>query len=193
MAKQWLRGEHRKLLSNKTVLMIYLVCVIIMTWLLAGPVLAAGDPQNGRDLFTGAKRLENGGAACIACHNVQGEGSLGGGAVGKDLTKAYARFGDAALTGILQKPAFPIMKDIYESRPLTEAEQQDLKAFFQEVSKQPGDDPATATTAGGVGTVNSTFLVVGLAGFIVLLVLYQIFWSGRHRGVRRQLVGGATR
>src|SRR5262249_11100640 len=55
----------------------------------------AGDAGTGKDLFTGANALDNGGAACISCHTLSGAGVLGGGKVGPDLTKAYERYGGA--------------------------------------------------------------------------------------------------
>src|SRR3989337_709452 len=49
-------------------------------------------PVAGRALFTGARRLENGGPACMSCHSVAGLGALGGGALGPDLTLAYNKY-----------------------------------------------------------------------------------------------------
>lgn len=162
--------------------MVFILCTIIAMLVASPAVLAAGDPSAGEQLFTGAARFENGGAACIACHNVEGVGSLGGGRVGKDLTKAYSRFGEQGLSSILKQPAFPIMKDIFDSRPITPQEQQDLLAFFKDVD-QRSESQATA----------GTFFVIGLVGMVVLLVLFNIFFARRNRGVRRQLVGGAIR
>src|SRR5262249_10552912 len=61
------------------------------------------DVDLGRELFTGEKRLVNGGPACIWCHTADGSGRLGG-KLGPDLTKAYDRAGGAeALAAQLYK------------------------------------------------------------------------------------------
>ena len=38
-----------------------------------------GNPQSGKELFTGVTRFANGGPPCMACHSVGGIGALGGG------------------------------------------------------------------------------------------------------------------
>lgn len=98
---------------------------------------ATGNPDAGRDLFTGAKRLSNGGTACIACHDSGALGAPGGGLVGPDLTRAVTRYGGAAgLSAVLANVPFPSMVPIYQNRPLTPQEQADLTAFMQQTTDQ---------------------------------------------------------
>ncbi len=146
-------------------------------------VLAAGDPEVGRALFTGEQRLQNGGPPCISCHSVEGIGALGGGSMGKDLTKAYSSFGEQGLTTIMKNPPFQVMRDIFPQKPITDEEIQNLLAFFQQV-----DQAATGAQASW-----AIFPVIGIAGFIVLLLIFQGVWAGRTSrgvGVRKQIVYG---
>src|SRR5437868_5687007 len=55
-----------------------------------------GNPEVGKDLFTGVVRFQNGGPPCMPCHSVGGIGALGGGQLGPDLTTLVARFGGPA-------------------------------------------------------------------------------------------------
>ncbi len=96
-------------------------------------VALTGNPDAGRDLFTGADRLSNGGTACIACHDSGALGVPGGGLLGPDLTDAVARYGgEAGTTAVLGNIPFPSMVPIYRDRPLTPQEQADLTAFMQQ-------------------------------------------------------------
>jgi mono/diheme cytochrome c family protein len=92
----------------------------------------AGNSDSGRDLFTGAKRLSNGGVACMACHDTAGLGVPGGGLIGPDLTHVVERYGgETGLSAVLGKIPFPSMVPVYRNRPLTPQEQADLTAFLQ--------------------------------------------------------------
>ncbi len=140
--------------------------------------LGAGNADSGRALFTGASAFKNGGPPCIACHAVSGDGALGGGALGPDLTQAFAKFGgDAGLGPVFASLPFPTMKPFYDSRPLTPEEQADLKAFLQ----------ASATGQPGQPTLLLAVLAVG--GMALLLVIAQLVWHKRVNSVRKSLVG----
>lgn len=96
-----------------------------------------GNPQAGRDLFTGAKSLSAGGSACAACHDTAGLGAPGGGLLGPDLTQVVQRYGgEAGLRGTLGVIAFPSMVPVYRNRPLTPQEQADLAAFLAQTAEQ---------------------------------------------------------
>ncbi|TAK31308.1 MAG: c-type cytochrome [Chloroflexota bacterium] len=144
---------------------------------------AAGDPSVGRDLYTGAVSLSNGGPACMACHNVNGVGALGGGNLGKDLTASYTTFGEQGLASILQTAPFPVMKEVYADHGLTDKEVADLLAFFSDTAGAAQPQPANPTV----------FVALGVAGFLVLLVFINIIWARRPQGVRRALVRGGSR
>ncbi|MBI4537888.1 MAG: hypothetical protein HY704_00075 [Gemmatimonadetes bacterium] len=150
----------------------------------AGPAVAAsaqaspvaGDPLNGKALFLGARRLENGAPSCRACHSVAGVGALGGGALGPDLTGSYAKFGEQGLATILASMPFPTMRPVFARRALTAEEQTHIVAFLREsAAERPA--PVVVRVAG---------LMVGVG--VVLLGLTHLLWSGRLRGVRRPMV-----
>ena len=143
------------------------------------PVLISieGDPQVGENLFVGATQLHNGGPACISCHSLSDVGVLGGGTLGPNLTNVAARYGEAGLTAALQSLPFPSMKAIFDDQPLTDEEVAHLGALFIET-----DSPASVS-------LDYRFVLIGLGGLIVLLLLSQLIWNKRLRGVRKPLVG----
>ena len=137
-----------------------------------------GDAERGKHVFTGAERLSAGGPACLSCHSIAGVGALGGGALGPDLTGAYAKYGGAqGLTSALTAMTFPTMAPIFTGKALTATERADLVAFLAAA-------PAKERTAGAVSKL--IVLSVGLAVLIVLAAL--VFWRRRLTGVRRPLV-----
>jgi hypothetical protein len=138
---------------------------------------AEGDSQVGKDLFTGASQLEKGGPACISCHSISDVGLLGGGTLGPDLTAVADRLGEAGLSSALQSLPFPSMKAIFDERPLTEEEVAHLRALFADTS---------SSTPGGTDT---KFVFIGLGGLIILVLLSQLIWRNRLKGVRKPLVG----
>lgn len=148
----------------------------------AGKLVRQPLPQDvpiGRRLFTGEIRFQDGGAACIACHSVNGVGVLGGGTLGPDLTKATVKFSDAELVNILQNPNFPNMALTFQNHTFTDEELVRLVALLQAAEER---EPTPAATK---------FRVVGLAtlGVILFLVLMNVIWRKRLRGVRKNLVG----
>ena len=149
----------------------------------AGPA-PTGYASVGKDIFLGKTSLENGGAACISCHNISGIGNLGGGTVGKDLTSASAGFGEQGLTSILKTAPFPVMKEIYTEKPLTEEEIAHLVAFMQ-VAEQSGEK-LTPTQSVHI------FIVSGILGFLLILGILQFAWRRRLTGVRQRLVNEAS-
>jgi cytochrome c2 len=143
------------------------------------PVLISieGSAQVGENLFVGATQLQNGGPACIACHGLADVGIFGGGTLGPDLTNVSGRFGEAGLTAALQGLPFPSMAGIFSDHPLTEEEVAHLGALFIETDSE-------ASIA-----MDYKFAAVGLGGLVVLILLSQLIWNKRLRGVRKPLVG----
>jgi mono/diheme cytochrome c family protein len=142
------------------------------------PAPIAGDAALGKNLFTGSDRLENGGPPCLSCHSVAGIGALGGGALGPDLTQAYAKYGGAqGLASVLQAIAFPTMQPIYADQPLTAAEVESLVAFL-------ADAPAAERPAGSVGIL----IGLAIAAISVFAILALVVWKRRLIAVRRPLV-----
>ncbi|MEK7352978.1 MAG: cytochrome c [Chloroflexota bacterium] len=139
--------------------------------------------DTGRDLFTGKLALKNGGPACLSCHNISAVGLLGGGTVGKDLTTAYSSLGETAIGALLKTTPFPMMKEIYTAKPLTDEEIAGVTAFLKEASSAP------STTSQNP----SLFFIIGGAAALLIIGLFQWLWRGRLAGVRRPLVKGGSK
>jgi len=139
------------------------------------------DISRGLDIFTGRQRLAGGGPMCISCHTLPGTGGLGGGFIGPDLTLVYERLqGRAALSAWLQSPATPTMQSVLRAAPLQPDEIQALVGLFEDRAKQGA--PVQA------GVTQLTFSLLGLGLAALMLVLFDVFWKGRFRSVRRALV-----
>ena len=141
------------------------------------------NAATGKDLFTGRLSLKNGGPACLSCHNVSTVGVIGGGTVGKDLTTAYSTFGETGTTSLLKTTPFPMMKEIYTSKPLTDEEIRSVVAFLKEVSSTP----STPSQNPGL------FFIIGVASALLIIGMFQWLWRGRLAGVRRPLVKGGSK
>ena len=140
----------------------------------------AAEPQptaeaiaRGQDLFQGTARLANGGAACNACHDVKNDAVIGGGTLSKDLTAAYSRIGGPGVRSIVGRSPFPVMREAYEGKSLTDDEVAALAAFLQHADsegalEQPPDYGVRLAVSGVVGTA-------------VLLGLYSLIWRRRKR------------
>lgn len=144
--------------------------------------LPEGNAVAGRELFTGAVALQNGGPACMSCHNTAGAGALGGGTLGPDLSHVLQRYGVAGLPTTLQSLPFPTMQGVFGQRPLTEQEAADLYAYFVQI-----DQAASA----GASRADYAFAIVGLVSFVLLLLSAQLLWRRRLKAVRKPLLGGA--
>ena len=145
---------------------------------MAQETLPGGDPVAGRALFTGARRLENGGPACMSCHSVAGLGALGGGALGPDLTLAYNKYGgDNGLALYLEILPTVTMNAVWARQPLTTQEQDNLRAFLQEATALQRPAQAVWRLAG-----------LATAGMAVFLILAQLSWRKRLVAVRKPLV-----
>jgi len=136
-----------------------------------------GNPARGRDLFEGATRFDQGGAACVACHTAGEVGNLGGRGLGPDLTYTYSDLGgEAGLTGWLTNPPSPTMKPIFDDRPLTDDELADVVAFLAESAT--GD-----TTPGGIDRLS----IAGLVGLLLLVGGMAAAWRGMRRTYKSRL------
>ncbi len=147
---------------------------------------AEGDIEVGRDLFSGAKRFQNGGPSCLSCHNVSNDEIMGGGVLAKDLTNVYTRMGDAGIAGIVGAPPFPAMEVAYKDNVIDSDEIAKLTAFLKHadsVSEEQEEKDASAIY----------FLVGGILGLFILLVIFGIIWNKRlgnpvkHEIFKRQL------
>lgn len=145
---------------------------------------AQGNAETGRNIFLGKQPLQNGGPACIACHNIGGIGMVGGGTVAKDLTNTYASAGGAGITAVLKTTPFPIMRNIYKDKPFTDDEVINLVAFL----KEAGSSQQTKSPQNPI-----VFFLFGGIGFVVVIGLFQVIWRRRLSGVRQPLVKGGSK
>lgn len=142
--------------------------------------LLAEDIEEGRMLFMGATRLKNNGPSCIGCHTVNSLKGLGGGRLGLNLTRAYARLeGRKGLSAWLVSPPSLMMNPIFKKYPIDEEEVLPLVAFLKNETEK--DEPENKTAM-----IN--FLLYGMGGAVVLLVIFDLLWNKRFRGVRQPLV-----
>jgi mono/diheme cytochrome c family protein len=142
-----------------------------------------GNPEIGKDLFTGVVRFQNGGPPCMACHSAGGIGALGGGQLGPDLTTLVARFGGAAgVDAFVAGMPTPTMKAVWSKFPLTTEERASVVAFLAQagVSQRPAE---------------AIWQLAGLAalGVVILLAIAGLNWRNRLRfGVRRPMMAIPT-
>jgi mono/diheme cytochrome c family protein len=142
----------------------------------------AADIENGRLIFTGNKRLTNGGAGCISCHSVQGLSSLGGGRLAPDLTKVFERMnGRKNLASWLMAPATPTMRPLFANRAMTNDEIVALVAYLETSARKP---PVTGDTS------TLSFFFLGLGGCVFGFIGADTVWRKRFRGVRKPMVRG---
>lgn len=140
-----------------------------------------GSAEQGARLFSGDVSLQNGGAACSACHTVANMGGLGGGSMGPDLTTTHNRLGDAMISW---PEAMLPMTPIFTAKPLTDSEKTDLLAFFKK--KAAGADQSAS---GPVGLL----LGLSIIGVIVFAAFASLVWRRRIIAVREPMVSGTNR
>jgi len=124
----------------------------------------AATPQlvaRGRALFTGALPFSKGGPPCAACHRLDYPG-ISGGTLGANLTGLYGRMGEAGVAGILSTLQFPVMKDVFADRPLSEDERAALLALWQDAGARPAAQPFP-------------FVWAGLGLFVLFLLLFALY------------------
>lgn len=149
----------------------------------AAEAMPEGEAPVGKNMFTGAMRLENDGPPCMGCHSAAGIGALGGGALGPDLTGAVAKFGGPrGLTAFLAGIPTPTMNAVWRGRPLTGQETAHIIAFL-------GQAPLEQRPVQAVWRLSA----LAAAGLVVLLGLGHLVWRRRLSAVRRPMVARATK
>ncbi|MBT4496319.1 MAG: cytochrome c [Gemmatimonadetes bacterium] len=145
--------------------------------------LTPEDIEDGRALFTGASPFKNGGPSCIGCHHVNSLGALGGGRLGLNLTRAYATLGGRkGLAAWLATPPSLTMSPIFTEHPIDEEEILPLIAFLKSETEKDLQESSAPLI---------NFVLVGVAGAFVLLIVFDRIWNGRFRAVRRPLIDQA--
>ena len=140
----------------------------------------AADRTAGHKIFTGTRKLTNGGAACNACHSIHDLSALGGGHLGPDLTRVYERLkGRKSLSAWLMAPATETMQPIFKNRPLEAEEIHALAAYFEDAAQYSEADASVDRMA---------FLLLGLGAAAATIFLFDIIWKNRFHSVRRPLV-----
>jgi cytochrome c2 len=137
---------------------------------------AAFDPPSadaGAALFSGREPFANGGAACVACHTVNGSG----GTLGPDLTAVHAKLGEAPLVSACEKANFKIMSAAYRDHAVTKQEALHLTKFFATAAE------ARAAADPPVAVYGAVAALVGLGA--LALVYRKRSPSGRKRLSRR--------
>lgn len=131
----------------------------------------AENIASGALLFTGKKRLTNGGAACNSCHNVQDEGIFSHGTLAKDLTETWSIMGSMGAAAIIKSPPFPVMTVAYRNHQVTDEEVLDLTAYLKSVSENRPDQIP--------GNYNMAMAILGLAVFLFIMGVIIVFYSHR--------------
>ncbi len=127
----------------------------------------------GRNLFLGEVRLKNGGAACISCHNVTGENLSAGGLLAMDLTNTYSRLNAPGVYSIMFSSPFAVMNSAYNNNKITKDEAFYLIAFLKQADyMSPLQEPVN---------YQSSFILMGLIGAVILFCLYGGIWWNRKR------------
>jgi cytochrome c2 len=144
------------------------------------------DLALGRDIFLGRRRRAGGGPACLGCHQIGGDGALGGGRLGPDLSDAFGRLGGRkALGAWLVAPPLPTMKPIFSAHPLDpEREVLPILAFMKDASDRHEVPDRTSQRV--------AFLLAAGAAAAVLLLAADLAWKRRFREVRAAVVRDAT-
>jgi hypothetical protein len=155
-----------------------------------------GSAETGAALFTGARRLTNGGLPCAACHRATRAPSShpgGGGNFAADLAGSLDRLGRAGLLRAAEKTAFPVMRSAYRDHPVTHEEAVHLAAFLTSAGSAAGDGSETGA-AGGTGGFPLAPWGSGVA-LGCLALLGALYRNRRQRGggVRARLLRRAAR
>ncbi len=134
----------------------------------------------GQRLFQGEQRLENGGAACNACHDVRNDAVIGGGILAAELTTVFSRMGKEGVIAILRHSPFPVMQAAYKDKGLTKEEVQALVTFLEYADSEEYNQLPRGY---GVGLFLS-----GTIGAGIMFLLFGVIWRGRKIGSVNQKI-----
>ena len=132
-------------------------------------IAGSGNYKAGEDIFTGMRRLKNGGPPCISCHTAGDIGVYGGGTLGPNLTKVWEQKFFLIDPNWINSEGVPVMGAIFSRKNIQPEEVEDLKAFFSVVGQQQSN------------TGTSRFVGTSVIGSIILLIIFSIVWGNRYR------------
>lgn len=112
---------------------------------------SGAEIARGEKLFHGEARLQNGGRACDICHSIAG-GESKDGHLGPDLTAAYFKYRDRALTDFLKRGCFDSQAMASGHHCLDPQESFDLKAYMAKAGGLAV--PVQVGSAGNAATAN---------------------------------------
>ncbi len=94
----------------------------------------ADDVAQARRLFDGDAPLASGGVACAACHSVREGRERHGGTLGPELTGAYLKYRDRALTLFFKRPCTPREPELSAARYLSPEQAFALKGYLRQLA-----------------------------------------------------------
>lgn len=142
------------------------------------------DIAQGKALFLGNLRAQEGGPPCLSCHSVAELSGFGGGRLGPDLTLAFERLGGRkGLAQWLSAPATPTMQSLFAKKPLASSEVLAVVAFLEDSAKRGGQVRAETPLE---------FFLMGVGGLVLVLWVFGAVWRFRFRAVRVPLVRKAS-
>lgn len=142
------------------------------------------DVSTGYQLFTGAKKFEQGGPACLSCHGAGPDMTgFGGGTLGPDLvTVSYGNYLDKGLNKVLSNISFPTMSEIYAASPLTEQENYYIRAFLHSENMKYEQ---LKYTAHSTGDQKNNFILLGLGGALIGLLGADVIFRKRRKKTKK--------
>ncbi|MBV6426388.1 MAG: hypothetical protein KIPDCIKN_00900 [Haliscomenobacter sp.] len=133
--------------------------------------VTAEEVERGKKLFDGRIGFANGGPTCVACHNGISGTYFNQRSYAKDLGASFVTLGEQGVRTIIENPPFPVMKEAFDQKPLTQEETRLLLAYLGQI------DPEAAARA--AGTPGSGFIMYGLMGAATLIILFSGLWYNR--------------
>lgn len=146
--------------------------------------IAAGNVDNGRDLFMGYAHFQNDGPPCMGCHSVGANGLLGGGVMGPNLTDVSNKLSQTEIVSFISNSGAkisPVMKPIFTEHPLTESEQADLIVFMNASVGEPESDKEIVVFG------------ISLTGVAAAIAFLGFVYRNRLRSIRKALVNKAQK
>ena len=126
----------------------------------------------GRALFSGIVPLKNSGSSCITCHSVHDAAGIGG-SLAKSLNLSWFTLKGQGIKALLQSPPFPAMTNTYAAHALNDQEIYDLAAYLKNISQ--------TMVKGQVTSVTFPFLLLGIGGWCIFMLLLFGLWRLRKR------------